>query len=100
MSVKGGENINAAMVRDLKGTIWRKPRLGLFLMLNEPTREMEREAAAAGLYETGVHEGPQASNHGRANPRQPTATSAIWIYGRLQKGGARRSEPRSAALTI
>jgi site-specific DNA-methyltransferase (adenine-specific) len=27
--------------------------LGLFLTLNEPTREMEREAASAGLYETG-----------------------------------------------
>ena len=27
--------------------------LGLFLTLNEPTREMEKEAASAGLYETG-----------------------------------------------
>jgi hypothetical protein len=102
VSVKGGENINSAMVRDLKGTMEReKAALGFFLTLNEPTREMEREAASAGLYETGGHEGPQASNpHGRANPRQPAATSAIWIYGRLQKGGARRSEPRSATLTI
>jgi site-specific DNA-methyltransferase (adenine-specific) len=30
-----------------------KAALGLFLTLNEPTREMEREAASAGLYETG-----------------------------------------------
>ena len=27
--------------------------LGLFLTLNDPTREMEREAASAGFYETG-----------------------------------------------
>ncbi len=54
VSVKGGENINSAMVRDLKGTMEReKAALGLFLTLNEPTREMEREAASAGLYETG-----------------------------------------------
>jgi site-specific DNA-methyltransferase (adenine-specific) len=30
-----------------------KAALGLFLMLNKPTREMEREAASAGMYETG-----------------------------------------------
>ena len=30
-----------------------KRRLGLFLTLNEPTREMEKEAAAARFYETG-----------------------------------------------
>jgi site-specific DNA-methyltransferase (adenine-specific) len=30
----------------------RKPRWGYFLTLNDPTREMEREAAA-GIYETG-----------------------------------------------
>lgn len=54
VSVKGGENINSGMVRDLKGTMEReKAALGLFLTLNEPSREMTREAAAAGLYETG-----------------------------------------------
>jgi len=54
VSVKGGENINSAMVRDLKGTMEREnAALGLFLTLNKPTREMEREAASAGIYETG-----------------------------------------------
>ncbi len=54
VSVKGGENITSGMVRDLKGTMEReKAVLGLFLTLNEPTREMEKEAASAGLYETG-----------------------------------------------
>jgi len=54
VSVKGGENITSGMVRDLKGTMDReKAALGLFLTLNEPTREMEKEAASAGFYETG-----------------------------------------------
>lgn len=53
VSVKGG-GIKSGDVRDLKGTMEReKAALGLFLTLNEPTREMEREAASAGIYETG-----------------------------------------------
>jgi hypothetical protein len=54
VSVKGGENINSGMERDLKGTMDReKAALGLFLTLNPPSREMTKEAVAAGFYETG-----------------------------------------------
>jgi site-specific DNA-methyltransferase (adenine-specific) len=60
VSVKGGEHINSGMVRDLKGTMEReKAALGLFLTLNPPTREMEREAASAGFYETGGKKFPR-----------------------------------------
>ena len=60
ISVKGGESIGPAMVRDLKGTMEReKAALGLFLSLNGPTREMEREAATAGFYETGGQKIPR-----------------------------------------
>ena len=53
VSVKGGST-NPGHVRDLKGTVGREEAaMGLFLTLNEPTREMEREAASAGFYETG-----------------------------------------------
>ncbi len=53
ISVKGG-GTKSGDVRDLKGTMEReKAAMGLFLTLNEPTREMEREAASAGMYETG-----------------------------------------------
>jgi site-specific DNA-methyltransferase (adenine-specific) len=53
VSVKGG-GIKSGDIRDLKGTMEReKAMLGLFLALNPPTREMEREAASAGIYETG-----------------------------------------------
>ena len=41
-------------IRDLKGTIEREAAaIGVFLTLKEPSREMVREAAAAGFYETG-----------------------------------------------
>src|SRR5262245_8797400 len=53
VSIKGG-GIKSGDIRDLKGTMEReKAAIGLFLTLNEPTREMEKEAAAAGFYETG-----------------------------------------------
>ncbi len=53
VSVKGGDNVGSAMVRDLKGTVEREQALGgLFITLAEPTREMQREAASAGFFET------------------------------------------------
>jgi site-specific DNA-methyltransferase (adenine-specific) len=53
ISVKGG-GTNSAHIRDLKGTMEREgAALGVFLTANPPTREMEREAASAGIYETG-----------------------------------------------
>ena len=54
VSVKGGDQVSAPMIRDLKGTVEReKAAMGLFISLAEPTREMTREAASAGIYETG-----------------------------------------------
>lgn len=59
ISVKGG-SIKSGDIRDLKGTMEReKAALGIFLTLNEPTREMQREAAAAGLYDSGGHKVPK-----------------------------------------
>jgi len=59
VSVKGG-GIKSGDIRDLKGTMEReKAALGLFLTLHEPSREMVREAAAAGFYETGGKKFPR-----------------------------------------
>jgi site-specific DNA-methyltransferase (adenine-specific) len=53
ISVKGG-GVKSGDVRDLKGVMERVgAALGVFLTLKAPAREMEREAASAGLYETG-----------------------------------------------
>ncbi len=60
VSVKGGENVGSAMVRDLKGTVEREGALGgMFITLTEPTREMTREAAAAGFFETSFGQHPK-----------------------------------------
>lgn len=73
VSVKGGENITSGMIRDLKGTMEReKAALGLFLTLNEPTREMVKEAASAGFYETG----------GQKIPRLQILTAEAILEGR------------------
>jgi site-specific DNA-methyltransferase (adenine-specific) len=59
VSVKGG-GIKSGDIRDLKGTMEReRAALGLFLTLNEPSREMVREAAATGFYETGGKKFPR-----------------------------------------
>ncbi len=60
VSVKGGETVGAAMVRDLKGTIEREGAAGgMFLTLAEPTKEMTREAAAAGFFDTSFGRHPK-----------------------------------------
>lgn len=52
--------MTAPMIRDLKGTVEReKAAIGLLLCLAEPTREMTREAASSGLYETGGKKFPR-----------------------------------------
>jgi site-specific DNA-methyltransferase (adenine-specific) len=52
VSVKAGDNVGVAMIRDLVGTIQReRAEIGIFLALTEPTKPMVAEAAAAGLYE-------------------------------------------------
>ncbi|MCA3599691.1 MAG: restriction endonuclease, partial [Methylobacterium sp.] len=53
VSVKGGKNVGVGMVRDLIATIEReRAKVGIILTLAEPTREMKKEAATAGLYKT------------------------------------------------
>jgi len=60
VSVKGGENVGASMIRDLKGTVEReKAAIGLFITLTPPTRPMQTEAASAGHYESPHHGGFQ-----------------------------------------
>lgn len=54
VSVKGGESKSPDMIRVLKTVVDReKAALGVFISLAEHTREMVKEAASAGFYETG-----------------------------------------------
>ncbi len=59
ISVKGG-GIKSGDIRDLKVTMEREgAAIGVFLTLNSPTREMEKEAASAGFYETAGRKFPR-----------------------------------------
>lgn len=52
VSVKAGDNVGSAMIRDLRGVIEREgAQVGIFLTLTPPTKDMVREAAGAGQYE-------------------------------------------------
>jgi site-specific DNA-methyltransferase (adenine-specific) len=53
VSVKGGEHVNVAMVRDLAHVVDReKAKIGVFVALADPTGPMRTEAVKAGFYET------------------------------------------------
>ena len=53
VSVKGGENVGVAMVKDLIATVaHQKAMIGVFITLVEQTKPMLKEAASAGFYET------------------------------------------------
>ena len=53
VSVKGGGNVNVAMIRDLGHVVDReKAKVGVFITLAEPTSPMRTEAIKAGFYET------------------------------------------------
>lgn len=51
VSVKGGDNVNVAMIRDLAHVVEReKAKIGVFITLAEPTGPMKTEAVKAGFY--------------------------------------------------
>jgi site-specific DNA-methyltransferase (adenine-specific) len=53
LSVKAGENVNVAQVRDLRGVIEReKAEIGVLISMEKPSRPMVKEAAEAGLYKS------------------------------------------------
>jgi DNA modification methylase len=53
VSVKGGDNVQVSMVRDLGHVVDREQaKIGIFITLAEPTAPMKTEAVKAGYYET------------------------------------------------
>lgn len=53
LSVKAGENINVAHVRDLRGVIDReKADIGVLISMEKPSKPMVKEAAEAGSYKS------------------------------------------------
>ncbi|HEX4890320.1 MAG TPA: restriction endonuclease, partial [Alphaproteobacteria bacterium] len=57
ISVKGGNNVGVGAVRDLHSVIEReKAAIGVLITAVLPTRAMQKEAAAVGLYDCGLEE--------------------------------------------
>ncbi|MEQ1890306.1 MAG: DNA methyltransferase [Alphaproteobacteria bacterium] len=57
ISVKGGNNVGVGAVRDLHSVIEReKAAIGVLITAALPTRAMQKEAAAVGLYDCGLEE--------------------------------------------
>ncbi len=53
LSVKAGENVNVAQVRDLRGVLEReKAEIGVLISMETPTKPMLKEAAEAGFYKS------------------------------------------------
>jgi site-specific DNA-methyltransferase (adenine-specific) len=53
VSVKGGDNVSVAMIRDLAHVVEReKAKIGVFITLAEPTKPMRIEAVKEGFFET------------------------------------------------
>lgn len=75
-SVKGGDNVGPAMVRDFARVIQReKAEMGLFICLRRPTREMQREATSVGVADT---------VHGNI-PKLQIVAIEDWFEGKLPK---------------
>jgi site-specific DNA-methyltransferase (adenine-specific) len=56
VSVKGGENVNVSMIRDMGHVVDReKAKVGIFITLADATGPMKTEAVKAGYYETPHH---------------------------------------------
>jgi site-specific DNA-methyltransferase (adenine-specific) len=72
-SVKGGQHVGAKDVREFKAVIDREgAEMGLFICLNEPTRDMAAEAAAFGFART---------VHGHL-PKLQIVSMAEWFRGK------------------
>ncbi len=60
VSVKGGAHVERAHIGQLRGTMERLGEpMGIFVTLTPPTAPMVKEAASAGLYDTGTHRVPR-----------------------------------------
>ena len=74
VQVKSGK-VSSPMIRDLKGTVEReKADMGLFITLDEPTRDMRTEAASAGFYRSEIWQ--------RDYPRMQIRTIAELLDGK------------------
>ena len=97
ISVKAGEHVGPAFVRELRGVMEReRAAMGIFVCLKEPTLEMQREADNAGTYRSFTANFPklqiitikdifankQLNIPGRLNPYEPKRPASVGLTGK------------------
>jgi hypothetical protein len=99
ISVKSGQHISVAHIRDLVGTIEReKAVIGVYITLVEPTQPMRAEAASAGFYEWQGNKYPRIQILtvrellGGAQIQYPAPLANV-TFARAQRVVAERVEP-------
>lgn len=101
VSVKGGKNVDVKMIRDLHSAMEReKAPFGVFICAALPTKPMEKEAAAVGLW--------QNEYTGRSHPRLQILTLAElfqgkrpdipWVDASVMKAARREDTSRQGSL--
>ncbi|MBB4615181.1 DNA methyltransferase [Novosphingobium taihuense] len=101
VSVKGGKNVDVKMIRDLHSAMEReKAPFGVFICAGLPTKPMEKEAAAVGLW--------QNEYTGRSHPRLQILTLAElfkgkrpdipWVDASVMKSAKREDTSRQGNL--
>jgi site-specific DNA-methyltransferase (adenine-specific) len=109
VSVKGGGTVGVGMIRDLIATIEReRAKVGVLLTLEDPTTTMRKEAAAAGLYDSGQEVGGRGET--RKHPRIQILTiedlfagkrpDLPWIDGSVFKKAKRETTERQDELDL
>ena len=104
VQVKSGK-VQSPHIRDLLGTIQReRAEMGVFLTLEEPTREMLTEAASAGFYQSawGKHPRPQVFTIedliDRKHPKKVDMPPQAQVSRTFKR--AERAQPQSAAAQL
>lgn len=101
VSVKGGKNVDVKMIRDLHSAMEReKAPFGVFICAGMPTKPMEREAAAVGVWTN--------EYTGRNHPRLQILTLAElfkgkrpdipWVDASVMKSAKREDTGRQGSL--
>ncbi len=84
VSVKGGQSLNPAMVKDLIVTVDQEgAKMGVFLTLEPPTKGMVTQAAAAGFFKTDYGQFPKISDRYRRAAFRPKQPAAFALAGHL-----------------
>jgi Restriction endonuclease len=92
VSVKGGQSLNPAMVKDLIVTVDQEgAKMGVFLTLEAPTKGMVTQAASAGFFKTDYGQFPKIQARKYRNPIETRSLSGQTLRrprsGRLEGRG-------------